>query len=257
MPGRFKEEQHPRDANGRFISVGDRMQFAAGVTQDGKQVTEFRGTVARTSPDGRLVVNAGTPKKPKWVFTRAKQASEISPAKPATRGDSRRKYAESLTPAEVKAIDAYMGENYKSINGSLRQGKEPSAVTAGRIAALDSAVQKGVIERDMTLYRAMNFPSDPRSLVGKSFVDHGFVSTSEKTTLPLMMARGKKAFVRVKVPAGTNAAFLLKHRNQQATSQYSGTPEAEILLGRDSRFTVTAARTTRDGMIQVEMELTP
>jgi hypothetical protein len=239
------------------VKKGGRFEFASGTEHGtGKHVENFRGTVAQKTSDGRLMVNAGTPKKPRWVVTRVDDARPIVRSQPVTRGDSKRKYRESLTPGEVKAIDSYMGENYKSINGTLRNGEGPSAVTGKRIAALDSAVRKGQLGRDTTLYRAAGFKQDWDALVDKTFTDHGFVSTSEATELPLMMShRPNGAFIRIKAPAGAHVGYLHKLRNQQAVSKYDGVPEKEVLLPRDSTFKVTAAKRDREGVWHVDMEL--
>jgi hypothetical protein len=240
------------------VKVGARLQFSSGVDHaTGKPVTNFRGTVARKAPDGRLMVNAGTNAKPRWVATHTDKVQ--TPArKLGPRNDNRRTYAQRLTEDERKAIDAYMGENYKSINGTLREGKPPSGVTAKRIAALDSAVSKGTLATDATLYRAAGgLGDDPSALIGKTFTDHGFASTSEGTQLPLMMASSRRngIYARIKAPAGANVGYLTKVRNQQAISKYSGVAEREVLLPRGSQFKITNARQGGDGTWTVDMEL--
>jgi hypothetical protein len=243
---------------GKALKVGQSAHFSTGVEHGtGKTVTNFKGKVGRAAPDGRLMVNAGTSAKPRWVITSAAHAVEPQ-RKAGPRNENRRTYADRLTPDEKKAIDAYMGENYKSINGTLRSGQDPSGVTAKRIAALDSAVAKGELAKDTTLYRAAGgLGDDPSALVGKTFTDKGFVSTSEGTQLPLMMASSQRngVYARIKAPAGANVGYLTKHRNQQATSKYSGVAEQEILLPRGSQFKITAAKQGRDGMWTVDMEL--
>jgi hypothetical protein len=240
--------------------VGARHSFASGKDHaTGKTVENFKGTVARVAPDGRLMVNAGTKTRPRWVVTTTSQIQAPTKAPAAARAvnESKRDYAESLTADEIKAIDAYMGENYKSINGTLRRGDPPSAITAKRIANLDAAVAKGVLAKDTRLYRAGTLGGNPADMVGKTFVDHGFVSTSEKTTLPLRMAASQRegVFMRINAPAGANVGFLSKFRNQQSVSKYGGVNEDEALLPRDSEFIVRSARQGKDGMWTVEMDL--
>jgi hypothetical protein len=240
--------------------VGDRLAFAGGTdVKTGAAVPEFKGTVARVSPDGRLMVNAGTKTRPKWIIARAADASAVQRKAPATRGESRRNYAKQLTPDEKAAIAAYQGESYKAINGTLRKGAEPGTVTAKRIVSLDSAISKGVLEKDTTLYRAGSLGgANPADLVGQRFTDHGFVSTSEATTLPLRMASsGSGIFARIKAPAGTPIGYLSKESDRQSTSKYGGVKEQEALLARGSTFDVTGARQDKDGMWIVDMELMP
>lgn len=240
------------------VKVGDRLDFSTGVEHgSGKAISNFRGSVARKSSDGRLMVNAGTKSRPRWVVAHAKDAT-VPQRKAAVRNDSRRSYKDRLSPDEVQAIDAYMGENYKSINGTLREGKTPSTITTKRITALDSAVTKGVLEKDTTLYRAAGgLGANPSSLVGQTFTDPGFASTSEQTALPLKMAASRRGgvFARIKAPAGAHVGYLSKVRNQQSVSAYDGTPEQEALLPRGSQFRVTGARQGADGMWTVDMEL--
>lgn len=240
------------------LKVGSRHSFATGTEHGtGKTVTNFKGKVARKAPDGRLMVNTGTDAKPRWVETHAKHIS-AAPVKKAAAGESKRTYAQRLTPDERKAVMAYMSENFKGINGSLRRGEKPGAVTAKRIRDLDSAVAKGTIERDATLYRGFHLgDTDPRSLVGKTIRDQGFVSTSENAKLPLFMAASRKngVYARVKVPAGTPAGYLHKVQNRQSVSKYDGVPEREVLLPRGSNFRVSGARQGADGMWTVDLEL--
>lgn len=243
---------------------GKTYTFASGTVHGtGTTVKGFKGKVARRGADGRLMVNAGTNAKPKWVETHERhiQAPAKKPAATAdgTRlGDNKRTYKERLSPEEYKAILDYQGEYYKGINGALRSGKEPGKPTAKRIAGLDSAVKKGVIEQDTNLYRAFHFPGqDPKSLVGKEFTDKGFVSTSEKTTLPGRMASSQKGaiFARIKTPAGTNVAYIHKANNGQSTSKYGRVPEFEVLLGRGSKFRVVKASQNKDGVWNMDLEL--
>lgn len=240
------------------IKIGQRLDFSTG-TEHGsnKAVTDFRGAVARKSSDGRVMVNTGTKVKPRWVVAHADHAS-VPTRKPGVRNDNRRKYQDSLTSDELKAIDSYQLESYTTINSALRRGETPSTVTANRIKHLDTAVAKGKLAKDTTLYRAGGgFGADPAAMVGKIFTDHGFVSTSEHTELPLLMAGARKngVYVRIKAPAGASVGYLSKVRNQQAVSKYGGVAEQEALLPRGSAFTVTKAHQGADGMWTVDMEL--
>jgi hypothetical protein len=212
--------------------------------------------VVEKAGDGRLMVNAGTKKKPRWVVTHAKHASEPV-KKQGIRNDNLRNYKESLTPAELKAIEDYQGENYKGINSTLRRGETPGPVIAKRIQGLDSAVSKGVLAADKTLYRSGNGWGNPGEMIGKTFTDHGFVSTSEGTTLPSRMAASRKdgVFARIKAPAGASVGYLGKVFNAQSTSKYGRVKENEILLPRGSTFKVTAARRNSEGTWIVDMEL--
>jgi hypothetical protein len=245
-------------SEGVTAKKGDRLEFSRGKEHaTGKDIKNFRGEVVQKTPDGRVMVNAGTKKNPKWVASHESNARPIQKKAPI-RNESRQKYKESLAPHELKAIDAYQTTSYQSINGALRKGQVPSGVTGARIKALDSATSKGQLAKDTTLYRsAGGLGKDPSKLVGKSFIDRGFVSTSEKTDLPLKMAASQKngVYARIKAPKGAKVGYLSKVRNQQAVSKYGGVDEAEALLPRDSAFKVLAAKQGSDGMWTVDMEL--
>lgn len=254
-------DEHGRWTDGPGISidavkVGQRLQFSGGTDHStGQPVGEFRGTVARKASDGRMIVNAGTPKKPHWVQTHVDHASEPV-RKQGSRNENKRNYASSITEDERKALLFYQGEGYRTINKALRSNKEPSALSKRRIEALDSAISKGTADSDMTLYRGFN--GDPAKLVmGATFTDKGYASTSESSTIPARMAAARRdgVYARIHVRAGQHLAYVHKVHDQQATSKYGGDLEREVLLPRDSTYTVTRVQRAADGGYIVDMEL--
>lgn len=258
-PHEYRDD-HGRWTNGVSIDsveVGHRLDFSGGTDHaTGQPTGQFRGTVARKAPDGRMIVNAGTPKKPRWVQTHVDQASVIT-RKPAARNQSKRNYADTITEPERKALLNYQAEGYETINGALRGSKKPSDLTQRRIDALDSAIDKGVAEHDLTLYRGLRLNGDPRELIGKSFSDPGFASTSETSVIPARMAaiRRNGVYARIHAKAGQHLAYVHKVHDQQATSKYGGELEREVLLPRDSTFTVTKVQQAADGTYLVDIDL--
>lgn len=143
---------------------------------------------------------------------------------------ARSAFGKKLTATEKSGVLAYSGNTYKSINEQLRDGKIGSQ--AARIKAIDSAISKAPLPRDMTLHRGtddfklpngMNF-SDLKP--GDSFVEPAYSSTS----------------------AGSSAAFSHKDVRMviSAPKGYPAAPipsanahENEMLLRRNSRFKVT------------------
>lgn len=254
----------PRDEHGNWIKVGDRVHVAHGSTLKGDQyghgVSDVKGTVARKGKDNRVLVNTGTKQKPAYVVAAGK---DVAPAKrqAAQRIADRAGWATSLTPQQRKAVESYKGTGYRHINGTLRHGKEPSAATRERISALDAAVGRGKVERNITAYRTFDaraLPGPPTSLIGKTFTDHGFVSTSESGREPFAIAakrvpKGRNpVLARIKIPAGTHAGFPDRVLGIQGASGYQ---ELELLLPRDSSFRITGVKRAANGIYEMELEL--
>jgi hypothetical protein len=80
------------------------------------------------------------------------------------------------------------------------------------------------------------------------FHDKSFVSTSESTAEPLKILEGKggnRVLVRLNLKAGQPAGF---------PDTLKKLAEREVLLPRDSKFRVTAAKKDQYGIWTVDME---
>lgn len=112
---------------------------------------------------------------------------------------------DSLTPDERKAIDGYQGSDYAAINEYLRTGElaldseDYTNYMREIIPHLDSATQKWTAPEAGVLWRrnvpvsslgipvtkltsSTNFGNDIKGLIGKEFVDKGFMSTTHHPT---------------------------------------------------------------------------
>lgn len=149
-------------------------------------------------------------------------------------------WGSSLSPTESAAIKMYT-DTSTEINSSLRFGQTPPAATKDLDSALEKASNKSPA---MTVYRGMR--EDPNWEAGDNFSDKAYVSTSlNKHTAGAFAGRAAvvhnenidSAFViaEIRVPSRSRAAAV----NAVPSVERH---EAEILLGRGSRFRITGSR---------------
>lgn len=140
------------------------------------------------------------------------------------------------TPEERAALEKYTGPGYVHINNALRGKTKGSKAVAATTADIRTAM--GPTPRNVVSYRstrpdAFGFngrfipEGEEQSLVGRTFHDPGFTSTS-------IAARSNQPVrLRISVPAGTKAAYvesLSKNRSEQ-----------ELLLDAGTHFKITKA----------------
>jgi hypothetical protein len=225
----------------KTIKIGGRVELSAGVNPTtGKPVPgPVKGTVVRLS-ETQVMINAGSKAKPRWVAGRRGDAKTVERAKPAQGvGPGRRGYWSRLSDKERDAVDSYKGYGYKQINSRLRAGNAASEM----VRQLDSAIAKGSLGGDTKLYRSFHMENIPKA--GDVISDRGFASTSTRREVAERFTKiggGRRAMVRISVPAGTPAAFL------------PGQNEDEVLLGRDSNFAVKSVK-TEGGILVVDVEV--
>lgn len=234
------------------IKLHGRYDFAQGkVHGTNEQITNFAGTVERKAKDGRLMVNAGTNAKPKWVETRQEHVRIPPPPKPVGRSQ----WKKQLSPREIASVKAYKGAAYETINHGLRN-PPPKGAAKEYAAEIDKAIAKGKIERNVTAYRGMSarfFKGlNMKTLVGREFVDHGFVSVSQSRDVADGFARthSKPVLAKIRIPEGHSVAYV-----ETVASTQVGAKERELLMPRDTTFKIVKARETIDGTIEVELEL--
>ena len=168
-----------------------------------------------------------------------------------------------ITPSDRRrALEDYTHTTDSAVNGYLRQGNDPyrparwQAEVARQAQALDAAMAKApALKRDLTVYRgidhfglaALGIRAGDRSLVGRSFTDAGFVSTSGSPTAASGFADAG-AILEITVPKGARVMPL------GALSHFAD--EDEHLLGRGGSFRVDAVE-TQGGRLAIKVTYTP
>ncbi len=163
-----------------------------------------------------------------------------------------------LTPEEAVAVDDYANFDYGAVNDALRgDGSIPPDVQT-KIDHIDSVMAANSTPEDAWVTRAVSPAAfggkTPDQLVGSSFQDDGFMSTTMTKDLPLLFdvsASQYPAILRLKVPGGT-AAF-----SPDTVSTSDGPSEYELLLDRGTEFKVNGVRQTTDGRFEVFAEIQP
>lgn len=164
---------------------------------------------------------------------------------------------------DAKVLGYYQRNGDEHMNGLLRRGKVGRPESTPRTAALPSPEQvqasishmdrlmaQSELTEDITVYRGMAgvsriFPGggEPGSLVGRTFRDKGFVSTSADRAIASDFAVGERfgeegVLLEVRVPRGTHAIQVSSDTfNGRAPS---AKPEQEILLDRSLRYRVVS-----------------
>lgn len=193
-----------------------------------------------------------SPDQPRDDHGRFGSGGEDNAAKSDPRTVNDEAWFGGLSSASQKALLAYQGNDYATINGALRSGKETSTTKA-----IDKALATSPLADDQDAYRGLGGISpfivetpnaygghdssfaDPQSLVGATFTDAGFGSTSLRRDHALTRAQGQSlpVLIHVTVKAGTPAAYL------GATGHYEASREDELLLARGGTYTITKAHT--------------
>ena len=164
-------------------------------------------------------------------------------------GEGYNDWASKLKPEHLKSMAYYKGSGFEDINPRLRT---PSLFdNPGRysehIKNLDSAIKSGVVPKDLIVYRATNIPVEKLPILGKKFVDRGYVSTSLVKDYALGSAEsihgGKtNAILKIRVPQGARGAYIdhhiIRERLQIPEGKVWGDypDESELLLPRGSVF---------------------
>ncbi|WP_344457890.1 ADP-ribosyltransferase, partial [Actinomadura kijaniata] len=164
--------------------------------------------------------------------------------------------AENLPQDQKDAVRNYTDEppadhpTYKEINGALRDGTTPSPEVQRHIDALDRALNAHPTPEPIVVTRGtslsyLNMP--PESMVGHTFQDPGFLSTSLGP--PAGAAAFKNAVIHMRVPEGTPALWVEKLSEM-------GAGERELILPRGLKFRVDEV-VRIDGKWQVYASVVP
>jgi SPP1 gp7 family putative phage head morphogenesis protein len=163
---------------------------------------------------------------------------------------------------EFAAIRSYTGSGYRPMNRALREGRETvSQAGVGReVRALDAAMERAprvpepvVVTRNTGTEAFQVRPgADLSTLVGKSFTEHGFLSTSVNAK----GAMSGNVRLSIRVPEGSRAVYVSGDATGKGAISAVGHRESELLLDRGGSLTVTKV-TRRDGRWLVEADYTP
>jgi hypothetical protein len=150
-------------------------------------------------------------------------------------------WAHSLTPRERAAMEDYKESGYRGTNDRLRAG-----AAAPESQAIDSALAKHPLPHDYVTHRAATSDDIGRlnalpdhAVAGAAIHDKAYLSTSldPGAIHEFRQARHDSASFRIRVPAGTHAAYM-EHFN---ANKYKA-KEHELLLPRGGHIRITGRR---------------
>ena len=160
-----------------------------------------------------------------------------------------------LSKDEKAAVTIYTGDDYKNINDSLRGKDTATPQNAQVIDTLTNALQESELSENMTLYRGTSITAlgselmnlSPEELVGESFTERGFTSTSTDDYMARYFAtnynyNSRPMIMTIDARVGDHAL------NVTPISQHPS--EQEILFNRDTSFTITSASVV-DGVLNI------
>lgn len=160
-----------------------------------------------------------------------------------------------LSKDEKVAVTIYTGDDYKNINDSLRGKDTATPQNAQVIDTLTNALQESELSENMTLYRGTSITAlgselmnlSPEELVGESFTERGFTSTSTDDYMARYFAtnynyNSRPMIMTIDARVGDHAL------NVTPISRHSS--EQEILFNRDTSFTIMSA-TVVDGVLNI------
>ena len=151
---------------------------------------------------------------------------------------------EDLSQEQINAIIKYTGDNYVNINNSLR-GLETATVENQKIIEiLKYILGNSSLQQDMTLYRGTSTEAlgnlknlEPEDLIGKTFIESGFMSTSKNVDVANGIFSGN---IQMTIEASIGAHAL----DISSISQYSN--EVEILFNAGQEMLITSAEMKND-----------
>jgi hypothetical protein len=143
------------------------------------------------------------------------------------------------TEAQKKSIKTYTGSTYTTYNSYLRGESTGAFATKQAVINIQSAMHP--LPQHTLLKRGTGWPpelaayqSDPHKLMGKTFEDKAFVSTTVAGSSGHFS--GQPLQLTIEAPAGTPAAFI------NGISHFKGT-ENEMLLAAGTKFKVLSVET--------------
>ena len=170
--------------------------------------------------------------------------------------DAMRVQLSALTEAERAQLTQYTGFDATAINNAIRHGRI-NAATQEKISILDSALAKGTIPNNITLYREtslsfLEFDNGAQpdkntigNFIGQTIPNRIFTSTSfRQLGLP-----GRDTVIELHVPAGYQGALYIR---DLAHPQYK--LQDEVLFARGLKYRLLSVDTSGDKVyIKVEV----
>lgn len=162
--------------------------------------------------------------------------------------DAMRTQLPALTEAERAQLTQYTGFDATAINSAIRHGRI-NAATREKIAVLDSALAKGTVPNNITLYREtslsfLEFDNGAQpdkntigNFIGQTIPNRIFTSTSfRQLGLP-----GRDTVIELHVPAGYQGALYIR---DLAHPQYK--LQDEVLFARGLKYRLLSVDTSGD-----------
>ena len=162
--------------------------------------------------------------------------------------DAMRVQLSALTEAERAQLTQYTGFDATAINSAIRHGRI-NAATREKIAVLDSALVKGTVPNNITLYREtslsfLEFDNGAQpdkntigNFIGQTIPNRIFTSTSfRQLGLP-----GRDTVIELHVPAGYQGALYIR---DLAHPQYK--LQDEVLFARGLKYRILSVDTSSD-----------
>ena len=144
-----------------------------------------------------------------------------------------------LTDEEISALKKYTGAAYTNINNSLRGIEEATPENQAVIDIMKSALDSASLPENMTLYRGTSIEElgalknlPPEELVGESFIEYGFMSTSTKSTVAEEVFMGNM-YITIEASKGAHALDIA------SISMFK--MESEILFNAGQEMLITSA----------------
>ena len=196
----------------------------------GAEVVETGEQIVQPATQGPRDFGENVPIGAKWMPRREHRELQLQIEQAAMDwGDEYfNEFVESLSDEEILAMSSYRVQAYDPINDYLRVGKiDPYSIYTEEevrelIPMIEGVLDKSSIPEEVYVYRAMRMPEyeDPNEMIGETFTDFGFVST---TMVPHMTSEWMEQptetprfIARIRIPQGTSAAFIshITHKDQ-------------------------------------------
>lgn len=173
-----------------------------------------------------------------------------------------------FTEEQKLEVYNYTGFGYERTNATARGLIEPMPFERNRIAQIDAAIERAArVPRNVTVTRTAAPAAfgnvsklDAQALVGRTFHDDGFLSTSVEATGVGEVADGKAApdfLLRITVPKGTKAIYV-SNENAGVQNHLSGfgRKENELIVGRGADLRVDRVEVPDDPAAPVTLHVT-
>ena len=141
-----------------------------------------------------------------------------------------------LSKNQINALTDYSGEDFRNINNSLRGMETVTPENAQRINTLKQTLDNSSLPQDMTLYRGTTTNAlgdlknwESEDLVGKTFVENGFMSTSTSSSVGNAFKYDMQ--ITINAARGSHAMDI------SSISNYAN--EAEVLFSAGQEMIIT------------------